>query len=267
VPKFDLVNRVTVTRSPRVLQLEGLFDIAPTKRSESSWSVDLSLDGFEWNIGLIVGPSGSGKSTLARAAFPKQLVTGDKWPANKSIVDAFPLDLGIKDITALLSSVGFSSPPAWLRPFRCLSNGEQFRVTIARALAEQSELVVMDEFTSVVDRTVAKVGSAAIAKAVRRLQRKFIAVTCHYDVEEWLQPDWIVEMPRGEFTRRSLRRRPKIRLEIARVDRSAWELFKRHHYLDTSLHQSAKCFVAFMGEDPVAFASAIHFPGRKGVAG
>ena len=59
----------------------------------------------------------------------------------------------------------------WLRPFHVLSNGEQFRATIARALAESAkgrELVVIDEFTSVVDRTVAQIGSAAIAKTIRR---------------------------------------------------------------------------------------------------
>src|SRR4029077_5021989 len=54
-----------------------------------------------------------------------------------------------------------------------------------------SSLIVMDEFTSVVDRTVAQIGSAALAKTVRQRGQKFIAVTCHEDVEDWLQPDWV----------------------------------------------------------------------------
>ncbi len=78
--------------------------------------------------------------------------------------------MAIKEITALLSSVGFSSPLAWLRPFEGLSIGERFRVTMARALAETRDLTVIDELTSVVDRTVAQIGSAAIAKTVRRRQ-------------------------------------------------------------------------------------------------
>ena len=41
----------------------------------------------------------------------------------------------IKDIVALLSAVGFASPPAWLRPFHVLSTGQQFRVTLALLLA------------------------------------------------------------------------------------------------------------------------------------
>lgn len=261
MPLASVVNSVPVTRTPRVLQLEGLFEIPPTKVSEQHWEVSLPLDdGPPWHVGLIVGASGSGKSTVARELFGEHLVGGYDWPEDKALVDGFPAGLSIKDITGWLSSVGFSSPPAWLRPYRCLSNGEQFRATLARALAESPDLAVIDEFTSVVDRHVAQVGSAAVAKAVRRRGQKFIAVTCHYDVEEWLQPDWVLEMPSGTFTRRLLRRRPEITLEIKRVHRDAWRLFKHHHYLDTSLHVTAKCFCAFIEGRPAAFASAIHMP-------
>jgi ABC-type lipoprotein export system ATPase subunit len=263
MPVIDLVVTTPVVKTPRVLQLGGLFDVPPTERSERTWQVNLPLDEQPWQIGLVVGPSGSGKSTLAREAFGEALVGGYDWPEDKAVVDGFPAELGIKDITAALSSVGFSTPPAWLRPYRCLSNGEQFRATLARALVDPRQLVVIDEFTSVVDRTVAQIGSAAVAKAVRRQSGKqFVAVTCHSDVEEWLCPDWVVEMPAGTFTRRSLQQRPPIELQIARVDRSAWNLFKHHHYLDTSLHASAKCFVAFWRGRPTAFASALHAPGR-----
>ena len=191
--------------------------------------------------------------------------TGYEWPDDRAVVDGFPADLSIKDVTAALSSVGFSSPPAWLRPFRCLSTGEQFRATLARALCDPAPMIVVDEFTSVVDRTVAQIGSAAVAKAIRRVPgKRVVCVTCHYDVEEWLGPDWTVEMPSGTFARRSLRQRPAIPLEIRRVHRSAWEIFKRHHYLDTSLHVGAKCFVAYWKSNPVAFVSVLSSPGRGG---
>src|SRR5689334_11070288 len=213
MPRIDCLKHVPIVRTPRVRQLEGIFDVPPAERSEQRWSVDLPLDEREWRIGLIVGPSGCGKSTLARELFSDALVAGFDWPADLSLVDAFPKALGIKEITGLLSSVGFSSPPSWLRPFRCLSNGEQFRVTMARALSERRELVAIDEFTSVVDRSVARIGSAAIASAVRRGSaerngRRFVAVSCHYDIVDWLQPDWTFDPSSAEFRWRSLRRRP-----------------------------------------------------------
>ncbi len=174
---IHITRHTAVTRTPRVAQLEALFDLPATSVSEQAWDVDLPLDAREWHVGLIVGPSGAGKSTVARELFGDSLCHGFDWPADRSIVDAFPAALSMPAITELLSSVGFSSPPSWLRPFAALSNGEQFRVTMARALAESGGRVVVDEFTSVVDRQVAQVGSAAIARTVRRRGQQFIAVT------------------------------------------------------------------------------------------
>lgn len=65
-----------------------------------------------------------------------------------------------------------------------LSNGEKMRCDLARATLEPQSLFVFDEFTSVVDRNVAQIGSYAIQSCPQN-QKQFIAVTCHYDVEEW----------------------------------------------------------------------------------
>src|SRR5262245_31058153 len=129
------MSRVTITRSvevvetPRVLQILGMFDVPPSRRSEQAWSFEFELP-EAWNVGLIVGPSGAGKSTAARELFGDRLVESWPWPADRSVLDGFPAAMGIRDVTELLSSVGFSTPPAWLRPFHALSNGEQFRVNL-----------------------------------------------------------------------------------------------------------------------------------------
>jgi hypothetical protein len=270
----EIRRGVDVMRTPRVQQLEGIFDVPPGQRSEKTWRHQFQLP-QRWNVGVIVGPSGSGKSTLARHAFTDKLVDRWDWPPGKSILDSFPAAMGIREITGLLCSVGFSSPPAWVRPFAVLSNGEQFRVNLARTLAEMPDLAVVDEFTSVVDRTAARVGSAAVAKAVRRRGQRFVAVTCHYDVLDWLEPDWVYEPHTAQFTlnrspdgsRGSLWRRPRIELEIIRVYPSAWKLFKPHHYLSGNLHPASKCFVAMARLDddagefhPAAFVAALPFP-------
>src|SRR4051812_7025424 len=130
--KTRIQRSVSVLSTPRVKQMQGMFDVAPAKESTQTWDVDLSGLPAEWNVGVIVGPSGAGKTTVARELFGADLVSGWEWPADKSILDGFPAGLGIKDVTGLLSSVGFSSPPYWLRPFHVLSNGQQFRVSLAR---------------------------------------------------------------------------------------------------------------------------------------
>jgi ABC-type lipoprotein export system ATPase subunit/GNAT superfamily N-acetyltransferase len=267
MPRFgpltaSISRSILINRTARVMQLEGIFDVPPAEKSALAWEVTLPLDEREWNIGLIVGPSGCGKSTIARELFGAELVGELEWPIDRAIVDSFPADMGIKDITALLNSVGFSSPPSWLRPYAVLSNGERFRVTIARALAELPALAVIDEFTSVVDRRVAQIGSAAIAKTVRRRGNALVAVTCHYDVDEWLSPDWVYEPAENRFAWRDLRPRPQLNLTISRVTASAWPLFARHHYLTAALNKSAICFCAYMDGRPVAFHSYLPFFGK-----
>jgi GNAT superfamily N-acetyltransferase len=131
-------------------------------------------------------------------------------------------------------------------------------VDLARLLAEQPGLAVVDEFSSVVDRTAAQVGSHAVARTVRKRGQKLIAVTCHEDVEAWLNPDWVYRPAENAFQWRWLQRRPAIRLAVARVRRSAWRLFQQHHYLSTALAPGAVCFLACWQERPVAFSAWIH---------
>jgi energy-coupling factor transporter ATP-binding protein EcfA2 len=255
MPSASLVVATPIHRTPRVLQIEGLFDLPPTEQAQLSWDVSLPLDERPWHVGLIVGPSGCGKSTIARRFWPGPFAYQPSWPADRSILDAFPADMPVKDIVALLSSVGFSSPPAWLRPFHVLSTGQQFRVRLALLLAYCPELAVVDEFTSTVDRTVAQIGAHAVARTVRARGQRFIAVTCHEDVEPWLNPDWVYRPDANRFTWRLLQRRPAITLQISRVRREAWTLFKPHHYLSTKLAPGAVCFAAFWQEQPVAFSA------------
>lgn len=257
MPSVDVLVKSDIENSFRVQQVKGIFDVPEMASIEHSWKIDIPLDERSWSIGLIVGPSGSGKSTIARACFGDRLVEHSfNWHEKKAIVDGFAAGLSATEITSALSSVGFSSPPQWLKPYSALSNGQKFRCDLAKALCESSDLVVFDEFTSVVDRTVAKVASAAVSKAIRRQDKKqFVAVSCHSDVEEWLDPDWVLNMTEQRFSWRCLRQRPEIKLTIHKATTMAWAMFSGHHYLTRSIHKAAQCFVACWDGRPVAFTS------------
>jgi GNAT superfamily N-acetyltransferase len=111
---------------------------------------------------------------------------------------------------------------------------------------------------------VARVVSAAVAKGIRagQIGCRFVAVTCHYDVTEWLAPDWVIDMATATFARRRLRR-PPIHLEIFRCRRSAWQMFAHHHYLSGALAQYVRCFLALWEGVPVAFCAMLSLIGRK----
>ena len=258
-----ITRQIDVVRSPRVIQLSGLFDCDIQDKVKQEWQIDFQLP-EQWNIGVVVGASGSGKTTIAKELWADNIVGDWTWDDKRSIVDSFPKEMSIKDICGLLSSVGFSSPPSWVKPFGVLSMGEKFRVNLARTLAESKDLAVIDEYTSVVDRTVAKIGSSAVAKTVRKRNQKLIALSCHYDILDWLEPDWVYEPSLNRLqiqdNQRLLWRRPPIRLEICRVSREAWNLFGRHHYLSSNLHKASKCFVGFVNNEPACFTAVLTFP-------
>jgi ABC-type transport system involved in cytochrome c biogenesis ATPase subunit/GNAT superfamily N-acetyltransferase len=258
--KIDILRECPIVETARVLQVAGMFDVPVAEKSRIEIKGELPIEDRPWNVGLIVGPSGSGKSSLARECFSDAVIAGFDWPEDRAILDGFPAGVSIKTITALLNAVGFGSVPNWLRPFHVLSNGEQFRATVARALIERPEIVVIDEFTSVVDRQVAKVAAHCVQKTVRRGKRQFIAVSCHYDIVEWLQPDWVYEPHLDAFEWRLLQPRPALAIEIRSVGKSVWPQFGKYHYLNNKLHGGAVCIGGFLDGRCIAFSSAVRFP-------
>ena len=155
-----------------------------------------------------------------------------------------------------------------------LSSPSCLRASVPSCLPSPSCLAY-DEFTSVVDRTVARIGSAALSKAIRSgaVPTRFVAVTCHYDIIRWLQPDWVLDMSGPSLHRGRVRpvrlaalpqggqgRRPPIALRIERCDRTLWPLFERHHYMTRTLHRCAMCFVARFEDHPAAFTAVLPFP-------
>ena len=207
-----------------------------------------------WQIGLIVGPSGSGKTQLLRQHY--NLTAMPQWNERKAIVSHFA---SAKEATDKFAAVGLNSVPTWCRPFHVLSNGEQFRANMARMIESDSSF---DEFTSVVDRTVAKSCSHAIQRYIRSNNISGVVfATCHYDILEWLRPDWCFDTLTGAMLPRGcLQCRQPISLSIEPCSRSWWSVFKHHHYLNSEINFSSEMFLATWGGNPVAFSACIAMP-------
>lgn len=238
-------------------QASRFFDVPIEDKSRTVIKNNLVFD-TEWQIGLVYGPSGSGKTTILKHLGNLE---DNIWDNNKSIISNFyPISFDIA--SHALCSVGFSSIPAWYRPYNCLSNGEKFRADLARTLTSDKQIYLIDEFTSVVDRTVAKSASHAVSKWIRKdPNKKVIFASCHEDIIEWLQPDWVYNPLEGTTVYpRGCLQRPPIDLQIFRCKYDAWELFKQHHYLSQTLNKAAKCFMVMWNDRPVAFNATLAFP-------
>jgi len=242
---IEVHHRTSDFDSYRAARVKSLFN------AENGCNFDLTIDGVdlsgEWNIGVIVGASGSGKTSIGKQIFGENKIVNlsDGWSNDRPIIDDIAPDRDFNRVTCLLSSVGLGDVPAWLRPFRVLSNGEQFRAGLARLICERPKETVVDEFTSVIDRQIAKIGAQAFQKAWRRENPsgKVVLLTPHYDVLDWLQPDWIIDTNTKTFERGKPRQRPSIELEIRKVNGSYWRYFEPHYYLKLPRPIAAEYFV------------------------
>lgn len=256
---FDLRTELGDTfRSNRV---RSMYNVEPAVASCVEIRADLPLEERDWSIGLVVGPSGSGKTSVGSRL--GKLYAGEEWPADRPIIDAINPDGDMDDAAGALSAVGLGSVPSWLRPYRVLSGGERFRADLARILTDpgagRGEPLVYDEFTSVVDRTAARIGAGAFGKAWRRTPgRRFVALACHRDIEEWLLPDWVLDTEDWSFSWRSLRRPPPISVEIRRVPGRVWSLFENHHYLKVGI-LPGRNYVGLVDGKPVCHVVASTF--------
>jgi ABC-type Mn2+/Zn2+ transport system ATPase subunit len=245
------------------------MDIDVTKKLAHDLSVTANVV-TSYNVGLIVGNSGSGKTTLTRQIYGDDCFTSSL-DATKPIIDQFPDAMTYDDRANILNAIGLSQVVCWIRPVATLSNGQKFRAEAALKIAHarDGETICIDEWTSVVDRTVAKVMSHALQKSARKFNKRFVLCSCHDDVIEWLQPDWVIDCNKQTYDdRRSLRRERTERLdfEIREVHRSTWRMFARYHYLSDRLPGGTLyTFGLFHDDQQIGFQCfANYVPVKKG---
>ncbi|MDF0606610.1 ABC transporter ATP-binding protein [Neisseriaceae bacterium TC5R-5] len=254
--KLSVNHRCADYDSYRAARVKSLFNV--DSGANFTLEVNLPIDDTDWQVGIIVGPSGSGKSSLGAqlGAF-----YAPAWPADQPIIEAIAADGSFDDVTAALSAVGLGNVPTWLRPFAKLSNGEQFRAMLARLVCEAPALAIVDEFSSVVDRQIARIGASAFAKAWRRTAGQVVLLSCHEDILDWVQPDWVLHTATGEFERGRLRCRPRIEVDVYQTNWQFWPQFEPHHYLKLPHMIAATCYVAVVDGHPVAHVAFSTRPG------
>jgi ABC-type ATPase with predicted acetyltransferase domain len=201
LPSFDFVVKWHAPNTFRAQSVIGSYTLLDVKL-EKRFRGEIPIENMDWQIGVIVGRSGTGKSNIAKALWPESYIKEFKH-SGEDFLEDFPENCSTEQITKTLGSVGFASPPDWLKRYDNLSQGEKMRADVSRALCLDQDLIVFDEWTSVVDREVAKIASYAVSKAIRRSKKKFIAVTCHYDVIDWLEPDWVFCTDNMEFVKKT----------------------------------------------------------------
>jgi len=128
-------------------------------------------------IVAVVGPSGAGKSVLLREVLRRaknaiRLAPIGRAAAKRPAIEALRGG-SLKERLGVLSRCGLAEATALLTPAGCLSDGQRFRLVLARTLhrasrSDRCTLIVADEFCSTLDRTTATV----LCRQVRSLVQK-----------------------------------------------------------------------------------------------
>jgi ABC-type ATPase with predicted acetyltransferase domain len=194
---IDFILQSSVSDSFRCKMAADSLDIDVKKKSIHHLKIDNINIPDNWNIGLIYGASGSGKTTLAKNLFGDNIfktILNEDLP----IIEQLPESFDYEKCASMLTGIGLNSVVCWIRPVKTLSNGQKARAEAALLMC-QNELTVIDEFTSVVDRTVAKAMSVCINKFAKKNKKQIILLSCHSDIIEWVKPDWIIDCNKQEF--------------------------------------------------------------------
>lgn len=160
------------------------------------------LNDYEFNedfdVCYITGASGSGKSSLLRELKRHYGVEDVEFnmDSESAIVDLVGDTLD--EALNLLSVVGLSEARIFVKRPRDLSDGQKYRYQLACMLHQKQEVLCIDEFTSLLDRTTAEVVAYNMQKCCRRNGVKLIVATAHNDLEKFLNPSTVINFGNDE---------------------------------------------------------------------
>ncbi len=175
-----------ITSNARIVMNHFGLPALPTKTTIAN-GLEVPIE--PGSIVAFVGESGSGKSTLLRAAV-KQLDEvcwlGQLPVGTGMVIDS--LNLPAEDALPILAACGLAEASLLLHPANKLSDGQAYRLQLALALASKARWIVADEFTAILDRTLAKVIAYNVRQLAIRSGVGVLVATTHTDILDDLAP-------------------------------------------------------------------------------
>lgn len=186
-----------VDRTRRVLECAEAFGLGLDDKAFVLYD-NLKIDVNPGDVVYITGQSGSGKSVLLRELASQMMAEGLKVGRieDVQVEDAALLEqVGTSTESAcqILSAAGLNDAYLFIRKPGELSDGQLYRLKIAKLISEGYRVICADEFGAVLDRTTAKVVAYNLQKQARMAGVTVIVATTHKDLIDELGPDLLVE--------------------------------------------------------------------------
>ncbi|MFS4678512.1 ATP-binding cassette domain-containing protein [Klebsiella pneumoniae] len=182
-----------VNKTIRTLEIAESFGLG---LDEKAWTLydNLELDIERGDVVYVTGQSGSGKSVVLREL---QRLMADAGQRVASIDDfVFADDTNVIDqlgkttseALGLLSMAGLNDAYLFVRKPSEMSDGQKYRLKIAKLIESGADVWVADEFGAVLDRVTAQVVASNLQRAARAVGATVIVATTHEDLKNALRP-------------------------------------------------------------------------------
>ena len=182
-----------VNKTIRTLEIAESFGLG---LDEKAWTLydNLELDIERGDVVYVTGQSDSGKSVVLREL---QRLMADAGQRVASIDDfVFADDTNVidqlgkttSDALGLLSMAGLNDAYLFVRKPSEMSDGQKYRLKIAKLIESGADVWVADEFGAVLDRVTAQVVASNLQRAARKVGATVIVATTHEDLKNALRP-------------------------------------------------------------------------------
>lgn len=193
------INRrfnTSVKRTPRVLEIAEGFGLGLSDKEFVVYD-NLDVDVRQGDVVYITGQSGSGKSLLLKDLTTKMREQGLKVTdlneielEDEPVIELVGKNIG--EATDLLAKAGISDAWIYIRKPSELSDGQRYRLKLAKVMDSDADVWIADEFGAILDRVTAKIVAFSIAKVARRMGKTLMVATTHSDMIDELGPDLMI---------------------------------------------------------------------------
>lgn len=186
--KHDIDVRFTtsVKRTERVLDVSQAFGLELSDKQFCIYD-HLKFTSQQGDRIYVSGQSGSGKSIILRELikdFEKAKLDviniADVVLSDEPIIDQIGKDTN--DAVRLLQIAGIGDAYLLIRKPSELSDGQRYRLKVAKLIESKCDVWVCDEFGAVLDRVTAKLLAHSVSKMSRAHNKTVIIATTHRDL-------------------------------------------------------------------------------------
>jgi ABC-type ATPase with predicted acetyltransferase domain len=195
-----VISKSFTTRTPRSERVLAIAEAFGLGLEEKSFHVfkDLKLNIDPGDVVYITGQSGSGKSQLLKCLAEQMTASGlkvsnilDVTFDDRPLIDQ--IGSSMQQAIELLSRAGINDAYLAIRKPSELSDGQRYRLQLAKLFESDADVWVADEFGAVLDRVTAKTVAFSAQKLARARKKTLLVATTHTDLTDELGASLLIE--------------------------------------------------------------------------